>query len=256
MNRFTDVDLENKNLPAVTGYWTMPLVSLEEALKLIEPSIGELARSIKAAKKYCHFPSEHGLTHDESAALYLYSMEAGENSFYLVLNTALRSENRPALRPWFSFLKLFDKALSKLPIVKDNMWRCISGNVKGKFKKDQAFTWWSVSSCSTSLNVVQNFLGSTNNSTLFMIEAVKGRDITGYTAFPNEHEVLLGIGTELRVKDDGLQHKGGLSVVHLVEISEDSVESLSKPLAETTIQPAEASTSSKYEIHFAINQSF
>jgi len=249
MNRFTDVDLENKNLPAATGYWAMKLVSLEEALKPIEPSIEELARSIKAAKKYCHFPSEHGLTHDESAALYLYSMEAGENSFYLVLNEALRSENRPALRPWFSFLKLFDKALSKLPIVKGNVWRGISGNVKGKIKENQAFTWWSISSCSTSLKVVQNFLGSTSNSTLFMIEAVQGRDITGYTSFPDEHEVLLGIGTELRVKDDGLQHAGGLRVVHLVEIIEDSVESLSNPLAN-------ASISSKYEMHFVINQSF
>jgi len=247
MSRFTDVDLENKDLPAVCGYWSMKLVTLEEALKPIEPLIEELGRSIKAAKKNCHFPSEHGLTHDESAALYLYSMEAGENSFYLILNEALRSENRPGLRPWFSFLKLFDKAMSKLPTVKSILWRGISGNAKGKFQRNQAFTWWSVSSCSTSLNVVQSFLGSTNDSTLFMIEAVQGKDITGYTNFPNENEVLLGIGTELRVKDEGLQHVGGLRVVQLVEISEDAVESLPKPLAELSIEPVKTPISSKYK---------
>jgi len=55
MSRFTDVDLENKDLPAVCGYWSMKLVTLEEALKPIEPLIEELGRSIKAAKKNCIF---------------------------------------------------------------------------------------------------------------------------------------------------------------------------------------------------------
>jgi hypothetical protein len=111
MSRYGDIDFKNKKLPPVGGYWSEKLVSLEEALKPIETQIDELNRSIKLAKKHCTFPSKHGLTRDESAAVYLYTMEAGESSFYKVLNNALRSENRPALKSWFSFLRLFDEAL-------------------------------------------------------------------------------------------------------------------------------------------------
>jgi hypothetical protein len=228
MSRFTDIDLSNKKLPAVCGYWSKTLVSLEQALEPVEPFIEELARSVKAAKRYCHFPSEHGLTHDESAAVYLYTMEGGENSFHLILNQALRSEDRPGLRPWFSFLRLFDGALGKLPIVKGNLWRGISEDVSQYFTKGQKLTWWSISSCTTSINIVHSFLGSNKNSTLFMIEAVNGKDVTGYTNYPTENEVLLGLGTQLRVKDDALKSSGGLHVIHLIEIGDDHDVSLSR----------------------------
>ncbi|CAF5100969.1 unnamed protein product, partial [Rotaria sp. Silwood1] len=50
-------------------------------------------------------------------------MEWGDTSLYRVLNRALRSENRQALKVWFSYLKLFDIALDKLPTVKEPVWR-------------------------------------------------------------------------------------------------------------------------------------
>jgi hypothetical protein len=243
MSRFTDIDLDNKKLPAICGYWNEKLVSLEQALKPIERFMEELARSIKAAKRHCHFPSEHGLTHDESAAVFLYTMEGGENSFYLILNQALRSEDRPALRPWFSFLKLFDKALGKLPTIKGNLWRGISGDVSQYFTKGQELTWWSISSCSTSINVVQSFIESNKNSTLFMIEAVNGKDVTGYTNFPSENEVLLGLGTQLRVKDNALKHLGGLHVIHLIEIGDNLDEPLPKALAKMDLKASDKTAS-------------
>ncbi len=60
--------------------------------------------------------------------------------FLKVLNEALRSENRPALKPWFPFLKLFDMALNKLPTVKGNIWREVPGDVSGMFTKDEVLT--------------------------------------------------------------------------------------------------------------------
>jgi hypothetical protein len=236
MNRYSDIDLTNKKLPPISGYWSEKVVSLEEALKPIESHIDELNRSIKVAKKHCTFPSEHGLTRDESAAVYLYTMEGGENSFYKVLNEKLRSENRAALKPWFPFLKLFDMALKKLPTTKGCIWRGISGDVSGQFMKDQVLTWWSISSCSPSLEVIKDFLGSNICSTVFMIEAINGKDVSGYTYFPNENEVLLGLGTELRVKSDTLKHQGGLHIVHLVELSDDDVEQLPKAIAKKDLK--------------------
>src|ERR1700722_17056089 len=213
MNRFTDVGGDDTKLPPVYGYWSQPLVPLERALEPIADRIDQLTRYIKVAKQHCHFPSEHGLTHDESAAVYLYTMEWGDDSLYRVLNRALRSEDRPALKPWFAYLKLFDTALSKLPIVKKNIWRGVSSDISKQFKKKQEVIWWSVSSCSTSVDVIKNFLDM--NSTLFLVEAINGKDVSVYTNYPNEDEVLLIPDTRLRLSSYALDHAGGLHIVHL-----------------------------------------
>ena len=220
MNRFTEFQSENKELKPIAGYWAYDLVSLEEALKAFLSQINELKRSIKEAKKHCNRSSPHNLTQDESAALLLYTTEAGDHSFYRILNQILRKENRNEVKPWFSYLKLFDTALNKLPKVKGSIWRAVPGNVASDYKKNQILTWWTISSCSTSADVVKAFLTPNLEATLFMIEAVNGRSLAGYTMYPDEHEVILGVGTQLRVKDIGFQH-GNLRLVHLAEINDD-----------------------------------
>ncbi|CAF4641798.1 unnamed protein product, partial [Rotaria sp. Silwood2] len=64
------------------------------------------------------------------------------------------------------------------------------------------------------------FLKPNQQATLFMIEAVNGKDLAGYTIYPDEHEVILGVGTQLRVKNVGFQHNN-LHLVVLVEIDDD-----------------------------------
>jgi hypothetical protein len=71
----------------------------------------------------------------------------GENSFYQVLNRALRAEDRSSLKPWFANLKLFDTAAHKLPTVRKNLWRGVARDIAKNFKKGDEFTWWSISSC-------------------------------------------------------------------------------------------------------------
>ncbi|CAF5227903.1 unnamed protein product, partial [Rotaria magnacalcarata] len=88
MNRFGDIDASNKRLSPVYGYRSEKLVSIEKALEPILPHIDELPHYIKIAKKHCHFPSEHGLTQDQSAAVYIYTMEWGDTTLYHVLNKA------------------------------------------------------------------------------------------------------------------------------------------------------------------------
>jgi hypothetical protein len=226
INRFVDVEFHNNKLSPIHGYRSEKLIPLENALKFIEPRIDGLEHSIKTAKKCCHFPSEHGLTHDESAAVFLYTMEEGNNSFYRVLNQSLQSEDRSALKPWFPYLKLFDTALAKLPTVKKNIWRGVIGDIGKNFKKNEELIWGSVTSCSLQIDTITNFLASETTLTLILIEAVHGKYVSGYTNYPNEDEVLLGPGTQLRVVSDGLDHPGGINVVHLLEISEDSDEQL------------------------------
>jgi hypothetical protein len=231
MNRFTEFAFCTKQLTPIVGYWSCPLVSLEQALTPVLSQVHGLDRSINEAKKHCHYPSEHGLTRDESAAVLLYTMEGGDDSFYRTLNKILREEDRTKVRPWFAYLKLFDTALSKLPTVKDCVWRGVSVDAAKHFDENELVTWWNVSSCSLSADVVQNFLSDDKNSTLFMIQAVQGKNLAGYSIYQNEKEVVLSIGTKLRVKGKGIKH-GKLHVVHLAEIDDNGHKEISRPIVE------------------------
>ena len=136
MNRFGDIDCSFKKLPPVYGFRVEKIVSLEEALKPIESTIDQLTYFIKIAKKSCHFPNDHGLSKDQSASIYIYTMEWGEQTLYRVLNQALRSENRQALKIWFPYLKLFDSALDLLPTVKESVWRGVPLDIGKNFLKN------------------------------------------------------------------------------------------------------------------------
>ncbi|CAF1547290.1 unnamed protein product [Rotaria sordida] len=220
--RFTDVELGNQRLPACYGYFTCKLVPLEEAMGDVRNLLPEINRFVKMAKKHCTFPNDHDLSKDEAAALYLYTMEmSDETTAYRLLNQTLRAEDRSTVRPWFSYLKLLDSAAAKLPKFKGTVWRGVNKNVSHTFKKGQKITWWSVSSCSTSVDVISSFLGNAPQSTLFNIDCINGKSIAAYTCYPAEDEVILMPGTTFEVVANPLHHHGGLHIIHLKEISED-----------------------------------
>ncbi|CAF4903340.1 unnamed protein product [Rotaria sp. Silwood1] len=239
MYRFTDIESTPKRLTPVYGYLTHQLLSLQKALEPISSQIDQLDRFSKIAKNECHFPSEHGLTRDESAAIFLYTMEWGESSLYQVINRTLRAEDRSTLKPWFGYLKLFDAAVQKLPTVQKNIWRGAARNIAQNYKAGDEFTWWTISSCSTTVNIIKDFLGS--NSTLFLIEAVNGKDISKYTNYPSENEVILCPGTRLRVVSDPLDQPP-MHVVHLQEVTDETEDQLT-----TTFHAMEVTSPSKTE---------
>ncbi|CAF1463824.1 unnamed protein product [Rotaria sp. Silwood1] len=248
MNRFGDIDTSFKKLPPVYGYRSEKLVPIEKALESIKSQIDKLADYIKIAKQYCHNPSEHGLTHDESAAVYIYTMEWGDTSLYRVLNRALRSENRQALKVWFSYLKLFDIALDKLPTVKEPVWRGVRLDIGKNFTKNQIVPWWSISSCSLSVKVIEAFLGNQENATLFLIEAINGKKVSGYTEYEHEDEVILRMGSQFRVKSDPLKQSNCSHIVQLIEIDDDNDQPIALAMNDIKLAAAQLSvttTSSK-----------
>ncbi|CAF3629462.1 unnamed protein product [Rotaria sordida] len=113
MLRFTNVDNKPTRLPPVYGYHTNPLLPLQQALDPIVSKIDQLDQFIKIARNECHFPSEHGLTREESASIYLYTMDWGEQSLYRVLNAVIREKDRSVLIPWHGYLKLCDYCFEK-----------------------------------------------------------------------------------------------------------------------------------------------
>ncbi|CAF1542572.1 unnamed protein product, partial [Adineta steineri] len=230
-DRFTDIELENKRLPACFGYITWKLLSLEEAMKELQDSFEEMNRFVKLAKKYCTYPNDHNLTKDESAAIYIYTMEMShDSSVYRTLNQTLRAEDRSKVLPWFGYLKLLDSATSKLPNFKGIVWRGIDKDVTMNFKKGQQITWWSISSCTTSVDVISTFLKKSSSSTLFNIECLNGKSISSFTCYPNEDEVILMPGTIFEVVSNPLNHPGGLNIIHLKEITDDDEPLNPKPI--------------------------
>lgn len=218
LSRYFDHDEVAIGESGIDEYWQSPLESLEEATRSLVNIIPGLRHSVTLAKSLC-VKSPDGLSHDESAAIYLYTMESGEQSVYRVLNSVLRANNHSAARPWFLYLKLFGTALRKLPSFSGCVWRAVCGDVAARYKKNGRTRWWAFTSCSKSLGILKNFIPQDgNNGTVFMIECNNGRDISKYSSHKHENEIILVSGTSFISADESLLMHD-MRVVHLKEMT-------------------------------------
>jgi hypothetical protein len=204
-------ELQKANRNPISDYKELLVLTLEDAVERLIPLIPNVNNYLLTAKNECNHHSTL-LTRDESAAIYLYSMPI---SFFGRLNEALRAENRQALKPWLAFLKLFINALEKLPSIKSIVWRGVSGNVGSIFADGRERIWWSVNSCSKELKVVEQRLGDTG--TVFAIDVIHGKDISAFSTFPEEQEIVLMPGTHVRPKCQSLSFDDRFFLIHLEE---------------------------------------
>jgi len=208
-NTFSELQGTNRN--PIYGYQHLPILTLEETIEKIIPLVPNIMDYVSKAKNECNRSSTL-LTWNESAAIFLYSMPI---SFFSRLNEALRAENQEVLEPWLAFLKLFMTALDKLPSTKATVWRGVNYDDTLTFVDNDTHIWWDVNSCSIALNIVQPFLGE--KGTLFAIDAIHGKDITAFSANPDEQEVILMPGTCVRARCESLAYDDRLFIVHLEE---------------------------------------
>ena len=204
-SRFLDANQEpTKMLQPIEGYNRSPLVSLEIAVEPIIPFCPDVQRRVYIAKTNCTEPAD-GLTCDESAAIYLYTMEWEPQSecFYVVLNATLRSEARQKLKPWFPYLKLFLTALDKIPSHELVVWRGVPLDLRARYEVGKRYTWWAFSSCTEAISTLESdqLLGKVGKRTLFHIECKNGKKIYSHSNIPIEKEVLLLPATQFIVKD-------------------------------------------------------
>jgi hypothetical protein len=203
-SRFSDIAAERHTmLMPIQGYEKMPLVSLEEAIEPLVLLVRDVRRRAWIVKQRCQNPADN-LSPDESAAIMLYTTEwePTNDSLYFILNSTLRTENRMKLKPWFLYLRLILNALSRLPSIGGRtVYRGIRLNMRHTHPPDKIFVWWGFSSCTTSINVLEEeqFLGKTGTRTLFTIECDSGRYIHQHSYLENENEVLLLPAIQLKV---------------------------------------------------------
>lgn len=205
------LELQQINRSPIYGYQDLPVMTLEQAVENILSVIPSLPDYVASAKQNCNRTSTL-LTWDESAAIYLYSMQT---DFFATLNRTLRDEKRHLLKPWFAYLKLLLTALRKLPSFNDTVWRGVTGDIDSSFANNGVQTWWSVNSCSKAVNVVEAFLGV--KGVLFAIKVAHGKDISDYSAIRDEQEVLIMSGTRLRMKNMPLTFNNNLLIIQLEE---------------------------------------
>ncbi|CAF1561948.1 unnamed protein product [Didymodactylos carnosus] len=240
--RFKDVSGEpQRMLPPIQGYENVPLVSLEEAVHPLISLVPQIKRMAWTVKQNCDEPLD-GLTADESASIMLYTMEwiPKHKSFYYVFNTALRSENRQKLKPWFRYLKLIVTALSKLPSARRTVYRGVKMDLHRLYPKGKTFVWWGFSSCTLTLEVLQSedFLGKSGTRTMFTIECDSGKDIRNHSLYQSEDEILLPAARQFKVMGC-LDLGNSVYIIQLKEIEPmfpllEPISSHAVPLAQPT----------------------
>jgi hypothetical protein len=206
----------------IVGYADEPLLPLVKACAPLTNIIHNLATYVHLSLNETPEQPSDGLTIDESAAIRLYTMEweGSHRSLYSMLNHTLKKGTREELRPYFKYLKLFLTALVKLPCVEPlTVWRGVTKDMSAEFPPGTLVTWWSFSSCTTSLTVLENntYLGTAGARTLFSVEAINGRIIRNHSHFVTEDEILLLPGTHMVVQSQ-LSPAPDLHIIHLKQI--------------------------------------
>lgn len=129
-----------------------------------------IEQDVRLIKDKCRNPSDN-LTMDQSASTMIYTIGTNlkEESLYFVLNRLLRSKDRALLKPWFLYLKLFLTSLSLLLSRSSNrtIYRRIRKDFHREYLKKKKILWWSLTSCTESLNTLESnlFLGKTGERT-------------------------------------------------------------------------------------------
>ncbi|CAF4091901.1 unnamed protein product, partial [Rotaria sordida] len=226
IHQLTDVDCEIKTLTPVKGYENNCNITLEETVESLRDGIAHLDDYVKQAKRRANTNPLYGLTIDESAAIYLYTMQLNDRSFSRMLNEALRYKDQTEVKHyWFNYLRLIWSALKKLPSIKGNVYQGITRRIKEKYLKKQVFTWWGITSCT---QIQDNIVSAIRdkNSTLLKIKILNGKDISAYSCKSNENEIVLLPGIRLRVNNVSYNANFCIDEISLEEINDETLESI------------------------------
>lgn len=220
--RVTDIAKElQQMLKPMQSYEDVPLVSLEEAVIPLMPTLPEVQDYVFLAKERCAALPDDDLTRDQSASIILYTMkwEPQEECLYHALNAALRTEDRRTLNPWFAYLKLIITALMHLPSQRHYVYRGVKMDLSEQYPIGKSFVWWGFSSCVTKLEVLhnQNFLGKTGQRTIFTIDCQSGKDISRHSYYESENEVLIFPASQFKVISS-LKVGSALRMIQIKEI--------------------------------------
>ena len=147
-----------------------------------------LAHFFASTPGFCD--NSYNLSESQIASIHLYTQDS---PFYSYINTLLRARDRKGLKPLFPLLKIILTALRSIPTQPKTVYRGVKKNLSAKFQKGKKFVWWSITSTTSMMDVLDNgiFLGATGERTLFAIETKSAVPIMKYAALGDEEDEWL-----------------------------------------------------------------
>jgi hypothetical protein len=219
ISHLTDIELPQANISPIVGVFgdihSKPFLDAIESCSSAVPDAPAIAASsIFFASELVNTTTN--LTQDEIAAINLYTIES---DFYRVFNQTLRERDRKKLIPFFPYLKHLLLGLNKLSSYNGKLWRGVKLNLKQNYPEGKKFFWWSFSSCTVNLKVLESeqFCGKSGNRTLFCISSQKGKDIKMFSNFSDEGEVLLMPG--YFIVKGVMEPANGLIIIDIEELN-------------------------------------
>jgi len=179
--------------------------AIDEYYKAIENHFGTSPTLLKEIEKY-------GLTRDEAGAIVYYTSDArvvlnplvpNIKSPYFKLNKLMATRAIELLSRWKPFLYYLISGLLKLPDYVGTVYRAINNSVLSlqntQYVQDGKIVWVSFSSTCKSELQLKNFSEADTGSWL-ILDIKQGKDISNFSLFSEEQEVLLLPNTTFRVK--------------------------------------------------------
>ena len=230
------------------------LVTIDQAMEPLLGVIEELRSVMEIVKRRCE-ANTGALSVDEAAAIMLYTIEwtPNENSLHFILNRKLQEPESDELLPWYSYLKLLQTAVNKLPGASRRIfYRGTNAKLTQRYSDSQIFYWHGFLSADTSLERLGDdpvHFGQTGPRTLLVIHTDHGKDITPYSFYPGTKEIFLPFDQQYQVISNHLS-KGDLRILTI----SDTIQWLAPVEKPVIVNPFPFLRAlKKYEIYCEIN---
>jgi len=173
--------------------------------------------------KWAPEASTHDLTHDEMFAVHLYThdlrqyAEHPENNFFNQLNAMLRQRNSALMEKWSGYLYYFLTALHKITPVTATLYRGVGKEAVGavpQYVEKRPIQWSGFTSTTPRLEKAMEF--ARDGGVVFCMKVIYGRDISMYSLFPEEEEIVLSPNSKFVVSKAVYLRNG----IHFVEMEE------------------------------------
>eukprot|EP01124_Arcella_intermedia_P010043 TRINITY_DN16600_c0_g1_i1.p1 TRINITY_DN16600_c0_g1~~TRINITY_DN16600_c0_g1_i1.p1 ORF type:complete len:362 (+),score=71.26 TRINITY_DN16600_c0_g1_i1:130-1215(+) len=152
--------------------------------------------------------SRYNLNEDESGAILYYtchSLNPSIRSPYMVLNQLLVSRDIESLHPWMSFIYYLISGLYKLPTIPPTtVYRAIKKpltQLSPQYTPGSHVVWVAFTSTSSDTTCLKQFIDKKSNSgTIMEIKCTEGKDISQFSFYSGEKEILLSPNSTFLVK--------------------------------------------------------
>ena len=160
--RFTDDAVLNGS--PVAGFAELEMCSFQEAAERLPiadvPGVTQqCAALVEARVASGKLSSSLDSNKSKALALYTHSDPIHESdSYYAKVNRALRKEDRAGITPYMRMLKLTVAAMTTIEPYSGVLWRGVKADLVEMYPKGKRITWWSFSSCTVTLSVLERDL--------------------------------------------------------------------------------------------------